>query len=222
GGYLVTLPPGSDSLSGCRVYTKKEVKPLLKGLKGTKGGLISRYSTLGGGGVAFLDRESIPYLAFLRNGHKAHRRLRRRYLTFKCNDQTICLRTNIASKTTPCKARRAFRGLLGSEAALGQTTLPPFVPPRGAYLKGYILVCILAHLLDRMLRERLSRHGIRLQPAEALDTLKEVRVVSNLLAGSGVSAAGGPDVKKRWDYLTGMTRTGRALLMAFGIKRPRL
>ena len=225
GGYLVTLPLGSPpkaDLSGCKVYTKKELKSLLKELKGTKGVLISRHSTLGGGGIAFLDRESIPYLAFLRNGRKARRRPRRRYLTFKYNGQTVCLRTNIARKTTPYKTKRAFKGLLEAEASIGHPLLAPFVPPTETYLKGYILVCILSYLLDKMFRERLCRHGIRLQPAEALDTLKEVRVVSNLLAGSAVSVLGGPDDKKRWDYLTGMTRTGRTLLRAFGIKRPRL
>jgi len=225
GGYLVTLPLGSKGMTGCKVYTRRVVGgrhvanppclgravplQILQGLTDTKGVLVARYSTLGRDGVAFMDKESIPYLAFLRGSRKVRRRYRRRYLTFKYDNQKVCLRTNIARKTTPYKARRAFRGLLETEAALGRPSIPPFVPPRGAYLKGYILVSILAHLLDKLLQKGLPRVAATqaTKTAEVLDTLKEVRVVSNLLAG------------KRWDYLTGMTRARRTLLKVFGIKR---
>ena len=223
GGYLATLPLGSNSMTGCKVYTRKVVGAwpavplqILQELKDTKGVLVARYSTLGRDGVAFMDKEAIPYLAFLREGRKVRRRHRRKYLTFKYDNQKVCLRTNIARKTTPYKARRAFRGLLETEEALGRPSIPPFVPPRGAYLKGYIFVAILAHLLCvgarravPLLRKGLPRVSApqTTRTAEVLDTLKEVRVVSNLLAG------------KRWDYLTGMTRTRRTLLRAFGIKR---
>lgn len=226
GAYLVTLPLGSNGMTGCKVYTRKVVGArrvrrggsasgmtvplqIFQGLKDTRGVLIARYSTLGRDGVAFMDKESIPYLAFLREGRKGRRRYRRRYLTFKYGNQKVCLRTNIARKTTPYKAKRAFRGLLETEAALGRPSIPPFVPPRGAYLKGYILVSILAHLLGKLLRKGLPRVAATraTRTAEVLDTLKEVRVVSNLLAG------------KRWDYLTGMTRARRTLLKTFGIKR---
>ncbi|MDI6759784.1 MAG: hypothetical protein QMD05_03045 [Candidatus Brocadiaceae bacterium] len=225
-GYLVTLPLGSNGMTGCKVYARKVVgarrvrlggsasgmtMPLqiLQELKDTKGVLVARHSTLGRDGVAFMDKESIPYLAFLREGRKIRRRYRRRYLTFKYYNQKVCLRTNIARKTTPYKARRAFRGLLETEAALGRLARPPFVPPRGAYLKGYILVSILAHLLDKLLQKGLPRASATqaTKTAEILDTLKEVRVVSSLLAG------------KRRDYLTGMTRARRTLLKVFGIKR---
>ncbi|MEK7241287.1 MAG: hypothetical protein AAB048_00760, partial [Planctomycetota bacterium] len=168
GGYLATLPLGSNSITGCKVYTRKVVGArhvrrggsasgmtvplqILQGLKDTRGVLIARYSTLGRDGVAFMDKESIPYLAFLRESRKVRRRYRRRYLTFKYDNQKVCLRTNIARKTTPYKAKRAFRGLLETEEALGWPAIPPFVPPRGAYLKGYILVSILAYLLDKLL-----------------------------------------------------------------------
>lgn len=219
GGYLVTLPLGSNGMAGCKVYTRRVAGArsasggcplqILQGLKDTRGVLVARYSTLGRDGVAFMDKESVPYLAFLRKSRKVRRRYRRRYLTFKYDNQKVCLRTNIARKTTPYKAKRAFRGLLETEAALGRPSIPPFVPPRGAYLKGYILVSILAHLLDKLLQKWLPRVSAprATRTAEVLDTLKEVRVVSNLLAG------------KRWDYLTGMTRARRTLLKAFGIKR---
>ncbi|OHB90823.1 MAG: hypothetical protein A3E19_06755 [Planctomycetes bacterium RIFCSPHIGHO2_12_FULL_52_36] len=215
-GYLVTLPLGSNGMTGCKVRARKVVGArravplqILQELKDTKGVLVARYSTLGRDGVAFMDKESIPYLAFLRGSRKVRRRYRRRYLTFKYDNQKVCLRTNIARKTTPYKARRAFRGLLETEAAFGRPSIPPFVPPRGAYLKGYILVSILVHLLDKLLQKGLPRMAATqaTKTAEVLDTLKEVRVVSNLLAG------------KRWDYLTGTTRARRTLLKAFGIKR---
>ncbi|HHT9132694.1 MAG TPA: hypothetical protein ACFYED_09425 [Candidatus Tripitaka californicus] len=225
-GYLVTIPLGSNGMTGCKVYARRVVwarrvrrggaasgmtvpLQILRGLKDTKGVLIARYSTLGRDGVAFMDKESIPYLAFLRESRKARRRHRRRYLTFKYNNQKVCLRTNIARKTTSYKAKRAFRGLLEMEEALSRPSIPPFVPPRGAYLKGYILVSILAHLLGKLLRKGLPRVAApqTTRTAEVLDMLKEVRVVSNLLAG------------KRWDYLTGMTRARRTLLKTFGIKR---
>ncbi|MBI5125430.1 MAG: hypothetical protein HZA70_04275 [Planctomycetes bacterium] len=209
GGYLATLPLDSNGMTGCKVYTRKELQSLLQELKDTKGVLVARYSTLGRDGVALMDKEAIPYLAFLREGWRVRRRHRRKYLTFKYDNQKVCLRTNIARKTTPYRAKRAFKGLLETEEALGRPSIPPFVPPRGAYLKGYIFVSILSHLLGKLLRKGLPRASApqTTRTAEVLDTLKEVRVVSNLLAG------------KRWDYLTGMTRTRRTLLRAFGIKR---
>lgn len=208
GSYLATLPLGRNNLPRCKVYTGKELRTLIKEQKGFKGTLVTWYSTLGKAGVAFLDKESIPYLAFLK-GKAAGRRSRKRYFTFRYGNQRVCIRTNIARKISPYKARRAFRGLLETEASLGRPILAPFVPPAKTYLKGYILLCMLAYLLNRRLKERLHSHGIRLQPAEALDTLKEVRVVSNLLAG------------RKWDYLADMTRERLTLLKAFGIKRPR-
>jgi hypothetical protein len=209
GNYLATLPLGHNNLPQCKVYTGKELRTLLKEQRGPKGALIAWYSTLGREGVAFLDKEFIPYLAFLK-GRAARRRSRKRYFTFSYGNQRVCIRTNIARKISPYKAKRAFKGLLETEASIGHPILAPFVPPVKTYLKGYILLCILAYLLNRRLRERLHSHGIRLQPAEALDTLKELRFVSNLSAG------------RKWDYLTGITRERLTLLKAFGVKKPRL
>ncbi len=215
--YLATVPLGGNNLAWCRVYKGKEVRALLEGLKGTKKVLIARYSTIGRGGVAFLDRESIPYLAFLTRLRRGgtRRRSRKKYLVFKYGeDQKVCLRSNVVRATTPQTARRAFKGLLEAEAALIRPTLPSYLGSGRsvrAYLKGYILVSTMTYLLERMLRQ-----GIRLQPAEVLDTLKEIRVVSNVFDKSAPYDLAG----KRWDYLTGVTRERCTLLKAFGIKRP--
>lgn len=230
--YLATLSLRGNNLAWCGVYAKREYKKLLQKVRTgfkpnpAKRIIVVRHSTLGREGVTFMDKESIPYLAFLKGGRTPRRRSRKRYLAFKYGNQKVYLRTNIARTMTPYKARRAFKGLLETETVLSRPSLNPLIPPKRAYLKGYILVLILAYLLERKLREGLSRFAtanlpkarqgiIRLKPApyligmgpaEVLDTLKEVRIVSNLLAG------------KRWDYLIGITRERRALLKAFGIR----
>ncbi|HHT9151973.1 MAG TPA: hypothetical protein ACFYEM_00325 [Candidatus Hypogeohydataceae bacterium YC40] len=208
--YLAILPLGSNNFTRFRVHTRKEFVAMLQKLKSTKGILIVRYSTLGRKGVAFLDKESVPYLAFFKKLQPTRRRPRRRHLTIGYGNQKVQLRTNIAKSTSLYQAKRAFKGLLEAESALGRPALPPFMPPGKAYLKGYILVLMLAYLIEKLLQKGLAKHGIRFQPKEALDTLKEVRIVSNLLAG------------RRWDYLTGMTRERCTLLKIFGIKRPSL
>jgi hypothetical protein len=216
--YLATVPLKGNDLTRCNVYARKEFKTLLQavgaGLKPapTKKILIARYSALGRDGVAFLDKKAIPYMVFMKRGRLTRKRSRRKgrvTLPLWYGNQRVYLRTNVRT-TTPNKARRAFKGLLETETALSQPPLPHLVPPGKAYLKGCLLVSLLAYLLGRTLREGLSRHGLPLSPAEALDTLKEIRLVNNLLAG------------KRWDYLTGVTRERRTLLKAFRIKMSRL
>ncbi|MDO8137486.1 MAG: hypothetical protein Q6354_07575 [Candidatus Brocadiales bacterium] len=118
-------------------------------------------------------------------------------------------RTNIPGRPSASDAIRAYRELLEWENALGEIRPPSQVLSHEVSKKGYIWMCFLAYALKKILAKRLLLGGIEMTPLELLERLKDIKIVTNRVAG------------ERLNYVTRIARRDRELLSTLGIGRLR-
>ncbi|MEE9201295.1 MAG: hypothetical protein V3V45_07615 [Candidatus Brocadiales bacterium] len=208
-------------------------------IKGRKTTFVSSRQTIGDGAVNLLNREGIPYIAFINRwskrhikrptcragrGHVAYRiktgnkKGPRVYVVSGKNARSrkrgnveFALKTNMAARAFLTKTVRARKELHHLEDFFGNITSPPGVLPRVEHKRGYIFICLLAYLLKRALDRGLSRTrtGNRLTHLELLDGLKDIKLVTNTASGRRIYST------------TKIPRQMRGLLRPFGVKIPR-
>jgi transposase len=70
-----------------------------------------------------------------------------------------------------------------------QDEIKDFLRPRPIYhystqrVKGHLMVCVFAYLVEKVLEKSLKRANLSFTPREALDYLDTLRLVENKIAG---------------------------------------
>lgn len=201
--------------------------------------LVTDRKTAGDAVTNLLNREGIPYVVFVdrlskkgvgrpvyksRGGYVA-RRLKtgdrngpKTYVFFKKSGRSpkkeqaeFAFKTNVRGRTVLVKAVKTCRERHNLQGFFGNVSAPGGLLSREEYRRGYVPVCMTALLLAKALEKGLSRTraGRGLTPPMLLDSLKEIKLVTNEVAG------------RRLNHVTKTSRHTGELLRSFGVKSPR-
>ncbi|MHC4196422.1 MAG: hypothetical protein ACYSRP_00745 [Planctomycetota bacterium] len=201
--------------------------------------LVTDRKTAGDAVTNLLNRERIPYVVFVdrlskkgvgrpvyksRGGYVARRTKTggrkgpKTYVFFKKSGRSpkkeqaeFAFKTNVRGRTVLVKAVKTCRERNNFQGFFGNVSAPAGLLSRGEYRRGYVPVCMTAFLLTKTLEKGLSRTraGRGLTPPMLLDSLKEIKLVTNEVAG------------RRLSRVTKTSRHTGELLRSFGVKSPR-
>lgn len=101
-------------------------------------------------------------------------------------DGVYILKTNVLDISAP-ETVKAYKNLYEVEDAFRE--IKDFLKLRPVYhysptrVKGHVIVCVLAYLIEKLLEKHLQRINLTLSPREALDYLSTLKLVENKIAG---------------------------------------
>lgn len=126
-------------------------------------------------------------------------------------DGVYILKTNV-QEIPAYEVVKAYKNLCEVEDAFRE--IKDFLKLRPIYhystqrVKGHVMVCVLAYLVEKLLEKSLKRANLNLSPREALGHLETLRLVENNLAG------------QRLFCVTTPSQEHRSILKAVGITNP--
>jgi len=115
-------------------------------------------------------------------------------------DGIYILKTNVL-RLPALEVIKAYKNLCQVEDAFRE--IKDFLKLRPIYhyspqrVKGHVLVCVLAYLIEKILEKSLKRANINLTPREALDYLDTLRLVENKIAGQHLFCVTTPSQEHR-------------------------
>ncbi|MCP4364472.1 MAG: hypothetical protein GY800_04165, partial [Planctomycetes bacterium] len=201
--------------------------------------LVTDRKTAGDAVTNLLNREKIPYVVFVdrlskkgvgrpvyksRGGYVARRTKTggrkgpKTYVFFKKSGRSpkkeqaeFAFKTNVRGRTVLVKAVKTCGERHKLQGFFGNVSAPAGLLSRDEYRRGYVPVCMTAFLLTKALEKGLSRTraGRGLTPPMLLDSLKEIKLVTNEVSG------------RRLNHVTKTSRHIGELLRSFGVKNPR-
>lgn len=115
-------------------------------------------------------------------------------------DGVYILKTNV-SDLKAYEVVKAYKNLCEVEDAFRE--IKDFLKLRPVYhyspqrVKGHVIVCVLAYLIEKLLERHLQRTNLTLSPREALDYLSTLRLVENKIAGRHLFCVTAPSKEHR-------------------------
>lgn len=115
-------------------------------------------------------------------------------------DGVYILKTNVLDISAP-ETVKAYKNLYEVEDAFRE--IKDFLKLRPIYhysptrVKGHVMVCVLAYLIEKLLEKSLKRTNLNLSPREALDCLSTLRLVENKIAGKHLLCVTTPSKEHR-------------------------
>lgn len=115
-------------------------------------------------------------------------------------DGVYILKTDVPD-LTPFEIVKAYKNLCEVEDAFRE--IKDFLKLRPIYhyspirVKGHVMLCVLAYLIEKVLEKSLKRANINLTPREALDHLDTLRLVENKIAGQQLFCVTAPSQQHR-------------------------
>jgi transposase len=129
---------------------------------------------------------------------------------WRLNQEAICyekeldgvyiLKTNVLGLSA-YEIVKAYKNLCQVEDAFRE--IKDFLKLRPVYhwsaqrVKGHVMVCVLAYLIEKLLEKSLKRTNLNLSPREVLDSLSTLRLVENKIAGKHLFCVTTPSKEHR-------------------------
>lgn len=109
----------------------------------------------------------------------------------KTNVQGICAYEVVKAYKNLCQVEDAFREI---KDFLKLRPIYHYSPTR---VKGHVMVCVLAYLIEKILEKSLKEANLSLSPREALDYLSTLRLVENKISGQHLFCVTTPSQEHR-------------------------